>query len=91
MPNAIEADDFNPKKIADDLMNRCKQAREWYIYCYVNEEWFPTGKPFPFSVQIENGIFTCIVICPTYREAQKMVADFLPVIKFIEDPELDNE
>ena len=91
MPEIIEADDFDPKKIADALFERCKQAREWYIYCYVEEEWAPIGKPFPFAVRIVDGIFTCRVICSTYREAQKIVSDFLPVIKFIESPEIDNE
>lgn len=87
----MEADDFSPKEIADALFERCKQAREWYVCCYVEEEHVPRGKPFPFSVRIENGVFTCVVVCPTYREAQKIVSDFLPVIKFIESPETDNE
>lgn len=91
MPEVCEADDFNPRKIADALFERCKLAREWYVYCYIHEEWITNGKPFPFDVKIENGIFTCVVICTTYREAQKIVSDFLPVIKFIESPEPNNE
>ena len=86
MPNVIEADDFNPKKVYDNLMERVKQAREWFVYCYVEEEWFPKGEALPFDLSIKDGIFTCKVICPTYREAQTIVSNTLPVVRFIEDP-----
>jgi hypothetical protein len=86
MSEVIEADDFNPKKIYENLIERAKQAKEWYVTCYVDEEWFPRGESLPFDLSIKDGRFTCRVICPTYREAQLIVANTLPVIKFIEHP-----
>jgi hypothetical protein len=91
MPNIAEADDFSPKKIADDLIERMKKAKEWFVYCYIDEGWSPNGKPFPFEMRIVDGIVGCRVICSTYTQAQKMVADFLPVIRFINEPEEDND
>ena len=82
----IAEDEFNPKKVYDSLMERVKQAREWFVYCYVEEEWFPKGEALPFDLSIKDGIFTCKVICPTYREAQTIVGNTLPVVRFIEDP-----
>ena len=82
----IAEDEFNPKKVYDNLMERVKQAREWFVYCYVEEEWFPKGEALPFDLSIKDGIFTCKVICPTYREAQTIVGNTLPVVRFIEDP-----
>ena len=79
-------DDFNPKKVYDDLIKRAKEAKEWYIYCYIEEEWFPKGESFPFDMTIKDGVFTCKVVCATYKQAQTIVSDALPVIRFIEDP-----
>lgn len=87
MPNVIEADDFNPKKIYDNLIKRAKQAREWYVACYIEEEWMPKGEPLPFDLVIKDGLFICRVICVTYTEAQTIVANTLPVIKFVESPD----
>lgn len=86
MVGIIESDDFDPKKIYDSVIKRAKTAREWYVTCYIEEEWVPKGEPLPFDLSIKDGRFTCRVICPTYTEAQKIVANVLPVIKFIEDP-----
>jgi hypothetical protein len=86
MPNIIESDDFNPKKIYDDLIGRAKKAKEWFVYCYIEEEWMPRGEALPFDLSIKDGVFTCRVVCTTYREAQTIVSNTLPVIKFIEDP-----
>jgi hypothetical protein len=83
----IEKDDFNPKRIYEEMMARVKQAKEWYVSCYIEEEWFPKGESLPFDLTIKDGIFTCRVICPTYREAQTIVGNTLPVIRFIEEPE----
>lgn len=91
MPSIIEADDFNPKKLTDDLIERCKKAKEWFVYCYIDEGWSPNGKPFPFEMRIVDGIVGCRVVCSTYNEAQTMVANFLPVIRFINEPEEDND
>ena len=52
---------------------------------YIEEEWMPKGDPLPFDLSIKDGVFTCKVICPTYREAQTIVGNTLPVIRFIED------
>jgi hypothetical protein len=82
----IAQDDFNPKKVYNDLMERVKQAKEWYVTCYVDEQWFPKGESLPFDLSIKDGVFTCRVICVTYREAQTIVGNTLPVIRFIEDP-----
>ena len=82
----IEDDGFDPKKIYDSLIDRAKQAKEWYVTCYVEEEWVPKGEALPFDLSIKDGRFTCRVICRTYTEAQKIVANVLPVIRFIEDP-----
>ena len=87
MPKIIESDDFDPRLIYNDLMKRIKQYKEWFVTCYVAEEWVPIGQQLPFDVFVKDGIFICRVICPTYTEAQKIVSDNLPVIKFIEEPE----
>lgn len=86
MRDLVEADDFNPKKICDDLIKRCKKAKVWYIYCYVDEEWMPRGEQLPFDLIIKDGIFACRVVCPSYNEAKTIVGNVLPVIKFIEEP-----
>ena len=91
MRDVIEADDFNPKKITDDLIKRCKTAKEWFVYCYIDEAWNPNGKPFPFEMRIVDGIVVCRVICSTFTQAQTIVANFLPVIRFINEPEEDND
>lgn len=83
----IAEDDFSPKKICDDLIKRAKQAKEWFVSCYVEEEWMPKGDPLPFDLIIKDGIFMCRVVCPTYTQAQTIVANVLPVIRFIEDPD----
>lgn len=90
MSNIKEPEEFDPQQIAEALFKRCMQAKVWYVYCYIEEEWIPK-KAVPFDVSIVNGVFACKVVCPSYVEAQKIVSDFLPVIKFIEDPEIDNE
>jgi hypothetical protein len=86
MVDIVEADDFNPKRIADALFKRMKQAKEWFVSCYIEEEWMPKGEPLPFDLSIKDGVFTCRVVCATYKEAQTIVANALPGIKFIEDP-----
>ena len=91
MRDVIEADDFNPKKIADDLFERCKRAKQWFVYCYIDEAWTGSDKPFPFQMEIVDGVVGCRVVCSTYTEAQKIVADFLPVIKFIVEPDKDGK
>jgi hypothetical protein len=85
MSDIIEADDFNPKKIADALFERCKDAKAWEVKCYVDEAFVFMGKPIPFDLTISDGVYTCKVIAPSMKEAMKQVADFMPVIKFINE------
>ena len=87
MAIVVAEDEFDPRRIYNELIKRAKQAKAWFVTCYVDEEWVPQGKPLPFDLSIKDGIFTCRVICPTYREAQTIVANTLPVIRFIEHPE----
>jgi hypothetical protein len=77
----IEHDPFDPKKIFDSLIKRCKQAKIWEIRCIVDEAF--TG-PAPFDIYIEDGIFYCRVIAPSLKEAYVLVANELPVIKFLD-------
>jgi hypothetical protein len=86
MSNIMMDDEFNPKKVYEDLIDRAKQAKAWFVYCYIEEEWLPRGEALPFDLSIKDGIFSCRVICTTYTEAQTIVANFLPVIRFIEYP-----
>jgi hypothetical protein len=80
MPSIIEDDSFNPKKIYDDLIERCKEVKRWEIRCIVDESWVGIA---PFDIMIEDGIFICFPIAPTRREAFIEVAVKLPVIKFL--------
>ena len=88
MNDIIEAEDFNPKKIYNDLMKRYKEAKKWMVHCYVEEGWTPRGEPLPFDMSIKDGVFSCGVIAPTYKEAVTLVANTLPVIRFLNDDEI---
>jgi hypothetical protein len=76
----IEQDPFDPKKIFDALIKRCKQAKAWEIRCIVDEAFIG---PAPFDIYIEDGVFYCRVIAPTLKDAYVEVANKLPVIKFL--------
>jgi len=80
--DVIEYDPFDPKKIYDDLIKRCKQSKEWYIRCILDESWVGIA---PFEMWVENGIFTCRVVARTKRDALLEVTNKLPVIKFLDD------
>lgn len=80
MGNLIEADDFNPKRIYDALIKRCKTAKVWEIRCIIDESWIGIA---PFNIIIEDGIFICKVIAPTKRDAFLEVSNSLPVIRFL--------
>jgi len=77
-------DDFNPKKVYDDLIKGCQAAKEYTIKCVVDEAWVPNSY-MPFTMFIKNGIYTLIVIAPNRTEAKKRVSDFLPVITFLDE------
>ena len=72
MRDVIEADDFNPKKIADDLFERCKKAKQWFVYCYIDEAWTGSDKPFPFEMEIVDGVVGCRVITSTYTRHKRL-------------------
>lgn len=84
MSDIVAEDEFNPKKIADEMIKRCLAAREWEIKCYVKEEWFINGV-VPFTISMRDGLYTCKVIAATKQEAIKKVEEYMPVIKFVEN------
>jgi hypothetical protein len=74
----------DPRKIYAALIERCKQAKEWCIPCFVNESWVPPDN-FPFDMFITDGVYFFRVICSTQREAMLKVMEFVPVIKFLDE------
>jgi hypothetical protein len=72
------------KDVLDDLIERCKNVREYKISCYLDEAWVPAGQ-MPFDIIIRNGIVTCRVLAESKLEAALMIASELPVIMFIDD------
>jgi hypothetical protein len=72
------------KDVLDDLIERCKNVREYKISCYLDEAWVPNG-PMPFDMVIRNGVVTCKVLAESKLEAALMIANELPVIMFIDD------
>ena len=72
------------KDVLDDLIERCKNVREYKISCYLDEAWVPAG-PMPFDILIRNGIVICRVLAESKLEAALMIANELPVIMFIDD------
>jgi len=72
------------KDVLDDLIERCKNVREYKISCYLDEAWVPAG-PMPFDILIRNGVVTCRVLAESKLEAALMIANELPVIMFIDD------
>jgi len=81
MPEVVYEDPFNPKKIYNELIKRCRQAKAWNIRCIVDESWVGVA---PFDIMIEDGIFHCKVLAPTLKDAYVEVANKLPVIKFLD-------
>lgn len=84
MPNIIEADDFNPKRIYDKLIKGCMEAKLWEIKCWVDEG-FIVYKPVPFQIIIEDGYYIIKVVSNSKKNAMKIISDYIPVIKFIDD------
>jgi hypothetical protein len=72
------------KDVFDDLIDRCKNVREFKISCYLDEAWVPAGA-MPFDILIRNGVVTCRVFAESKLEAALKVANELPVIMFIDD------
>jgi thioredoxin reductase len=81
----MEMPEFNPKKIADEMIKRMKQAKAFEVKCYVDEAFVFMGKPLPFDLSMKDGLYKCKVIAPTMKDAMKMVSDFMPVIKFVNE------
>jgi hypothetical protein len=75
----------DPRKIYNELIKRCKDARDWCVACIVDESWVGfKGEP-PFRYMIEDGIYYCRVIATTHREAMLKVVDNMPVIKILDN------
>ena len=85
MPEVTYTDPFDPQKIYDDLIGRCKTAKEHNIKCIVDEAWTGFRGPAPFTYTIKDGIYTCKVIATTTKEALLKVVDNIPVIRFIDE------
>ena len=49
----VEFDPFDPKKIYNELIKRCKQARTWDIRCIVDEAWVGVA-PFNILLQVSE-------------------------------------
>jgi hypothetical protein len=77
----MSKDTFDTKKIYDDLIDRCKQARAWEIRCIVDESFVGVA---PFDIIIYDGVFYCKVIAPTLKDAYIEVSNKLPVVKFLD-------
>ena len=77
----VEYDPFDPKKIYQALIKRCKAAKSWTIRCIVDESWVGIA---PFNIMIVDGIFHCDVVAPTLKDAYIIVAQKLPVVKFLD-------
>lgn len=72
------------KDVLDDLLERCKNVREYKVSCYLDEAWVPAG-PMPFDILIRNGLVTCRVLAESKLEAALMIANELPVIMFVDN------
>tara|TARA_R110000868_G_scaffold62833_1_gene189751 strand:- start:1429 stop:1695 length:267 start_codon:yes stop_codon:yes gene_type:complete len=81
-----EADDFNPKKIYDNLIKGCREVKVWEIKCIVEESWVIKGV-VPFTIRMVDGIYNCSVLASSRKEALIKVADFMPVILFVSEDE----
>jgi hypothetical protein len=85
MPDVVDNDPFDPKKIADALFKRCREVKKYRIRCIVDEAWTGFKGPVPFDVEIKDGVFTIGVVAFTQREAMLKIVDTLPVLKFLDE------
>ena len=85
MPELEMWDPENPQTIYDDLINRCKNAKEYIIRCFVDESWVPPKGKFPIDFVIIDGIYVCRVVSSSHREAMLQVVDNIPVIKSLDE------
>ena len=88
MSQVIQNDPFDPDKIFQDLVNRCMSVRKWSIRALVSEFWTGTEKVLPQTMIryiIEDGIYTFDVIASSRKDALILIADNVPIIKFLED------
>ena len=71
------------KDVFDDLIDRCKNVREFKISCYLDEAWVPAGA-MPFDILIRNGVVTCRVFAESKLEAERLVmAGYFNMSKFL--------
>ena len=87
MPNVDMWEPEDPRKIYNELIKRCKEAKEWCVACLVAEAWVPADK-FPLEYFIADGVYYFRVIATTHRESVMNVLEFVPVIKILD---LDND
>jgi hypothetical protein len=80
-------DVYNTKQTYEDLISRCKSAKEYYIRCLVDESWTGIQGRSPFDITIEDGIFTITVVSTNCRDAMLKVLEFVPVVKFLDECE----
>jgi hypothetical protein len=78
------------KEIYDELIERCQQARYFYVPCLVDESWVYQN-PIPFDIRIVNGVYICRVVASTLTEALLIVVENIPVIKFVDPDEIEDE
>jgi hypothetical protein len=85
MPEILERDPFDPKKICDELIKRCKQSKCWYFKCIVDEAWVPKKSlPMTMKLIIKDGIYYIQVISPTIKQAIISILENIPVLKFLD-------
>ena len=87
MPEVINREPEDHKKIYEALIQRCKQVKKFKVRCIVDEAWTGFKGVIPFDLDIIDGIFICYVVAFTQREAQLKVIDILPVLKFLDELE----
>ena len=84
MPTVDLWEPKDPRKIYEELIQRCKEAKEWCISCFVDELWVP-HKDFPLEYFMTDGVYFFRVISTTHKEAMLKVLEVVPVIKFLDE------
>ena len=87
MSEIKEYDLPDPRRIYDALIQRCKEVKLWYVSCLVDESWTGPEKKIPNNLRkymVLNGIYIFEVVAFTQREAMLLVADNIPVLKFLD-------
>jgi hypothetical protein len=80
----------NTKQIYDELIDRCRQSKYWYIPCIVDESWVYQNS-VPFDIRIVDGMYICRVVASSVDEAAFIVLEHLPVIKFVDPDDIEDD